>query len=369
MTLHWGYLIVIVILVLLAIGIGVAYYFLYIRYRKTYTSSNCSVDSNCPVAGYCDNKRCKSRPCKTNTDCPGSQSCILGYCSVSNCTSSCDCASIEACNSDGKCVLRGKLDSSGKTVSCTDNSDCWSNMTCTAGICTQCKVDKDCPSGLNCISGLCVNSCTPANCPNIGPTGMCGTGLNCMNQKHCCEGTMKTCGSSSDCANNGKSTFCVNGNCDCQAGEVFDKCTSNSDCSSGQCMADPNTSNKVCWWKNTDCLYSSYSIADTKKPGYCNDPSTPYCVDGLCTADYQGSYCGPNIKPSLPVCTVLSYNGDGDNPGLQQTGKAYCIDNYCSQVSGWLGDHCSGNTDCTGINVANGQMSLVCTKGICVNNS
>ncbi len=218
---------------------------------------------------------------------------------------------------------------------------------------------------------MCVNTCKAGSCPALTSNAVCSLNNVCTGNL-CCPGPVVKCKSSSDCGSNVSNPYCVDGFCSCEKGSLFNTCFADTDCQSGFCTGYNDVSGKhVCGYSRRDCIYSSYTDDQLKagsKNGYCPSNDKRFCVNGTCSATVTESYCGPEQavgKESL--CTSFTTVAGT----IVTSGQSFCVNNYCANQPGWIGDTCNSTYDCNYLEggVNNIQSNLVCTNNVCTNTS
>ena len=262
-------------------------------------------------------------------------------------------------------------------ASCSTSNDCYGMpyaYSCVQGVCVQCQSSADCPT-VNGIKQSCVVESGNSKCMNTC-SGCASNQEICINGMNCCAGVTeaKACNSSSDCS--GSTSYCVNGYCNCEQGQLFDGCTTNGDCASNNCLE-----NNICGFEEAHCLLNSIQtgsgnvdvsfdpngyicLIETDSSNNNNNSNNTtsnnnnnnngssstvntYCVGGECQTSSLGAYCGP-----LP---------DGLGTNISCGPFMFCVNNYCSETPGWVGDLCMKTSDCMVVEGnPNSQTSFVC---------
>lgn len=188
---------------------------------------------------------------------------------------------------------------------CQTDTDCYSgsderSLACVSGQCQlrSCRVNEDCLLSETCFNGKCVPQ--PPT-----PTIPCQTRDQCPPETpHCVSGQCRSIPASPP----------PNALID------HDTCTSDADCSTGNCI-DSGTGVKYCNKIINGCFFN-YTGSD----GIAVCPADrPYCIDGICSTT-------PGAHPCL--------NSSQCAPGSK------CINGKCQQQLGSYGDLCSTNSDC-----------------------
>lgn len=327
-------------------------YFVY--WRPIPQSPSCSTNNDCGIGQICQLGSCVEILCSSNNDCTTNQSCINSYCTALSCETGNDCPTGSACvftgfqnitpigssnSSIGSCINVG--------TSCSSNADCF-NLSCMNQICVQCLSNTDCPTGQGCFNQACrypydgetgpnvINYFSPAqNNGNISaPPGYfclatnCGTGTNSQNPI--------TCNSSTVCPTT--CPYCVNGNCRCTQGQIFENCQHGSDCLSGICST--TDSGTICAPNGGEC---SFNFNGTGCQGCCSI-SNPYCVNGKCSNSSLGAMCGSTGLPADMCYNPLSLGAVGTTAMSPNNMGPFCVNGFCQQTPGVLNELCSDNS-------------------------
>lgn len=306
----------------------------------------CTSDNQCYPGYSCQSGVCSAVQCNSDLDCTGSQECINSTCYVKSCTSDDGCMSGETCYT-GKCIPSG--------ATCQSGLDCNRGaIPCNNNICQSCSSDSDCKNGY-CQSGSCVNNCN----------GSCGSGEVCVANKlqTCCidDGQCgKSCtatGTSSSC------NYCVNGTYTCKLGEVFEGCTSDSDCASNKCLKNTAFGDVCSYVNNTSCI-SNYD-SNSNYEGSCTEDA-PFCSKGGCMTDPLHAMCDANTPCRSALLNVP--NPPSYTDSLPNTYSYYCVGGFCRYNPGKYGETCVTDNDCSLVtNATTGVTSrLQCASGICM---
>lgn len=266
-------------------------------------TTSCSKDSDCGNGECCSGGICTTNcpnTCKKNNDCANGICCVGGLCNTT-------CQ--KPCNNNNACA----------------SGECCENNVCTTSCPNTCQKNNDCANGDCCLGNICV-TCPPSSCNNDGD---CPSG-ECCNKKICGSCTKQSCCSTDSCCDSKCKDFnalvCVA----CSANSCTDAtcpsydfctcnpadpscappptsgCTSNSDCSSGNCcvanacVACPPTGGCTA---NGDC--ASGQCCNSGTCGTCSSSSggEPQCcsTDSCCNASCN-SYDTCTCNPADPIC-------------------------------------------------------------------
>lgn len=389
MKVNWGYVVSAGILILILVVIVLSVVIYESQLKNGVKGSECIKDTDCAPGYVCFNGNCDNS-CGNNSQCSGTNICYLSHCTPKQCTTNTDCEPNEACVKYGPSldVIGNQVQYSYCTPSgfapvwpngatgCKSNSDCFnvtvgsstqSVLLCGAtGTCVQCQGDQDCNLGIgqhcDVPRGICTFSCAGNGDCSSG-TQYCRPGPNagfCCPTNNGIPTNLNCTGASSVCT--GTAPFCVNGTCSCMAGNYFDVCNVDSDCSSGACLEG------VCAQGApppgvTGCLYNY----GTGKKLSCPSQDAPYCVNGVCSISKLGMYCGVNTN----ICIKEAVNGnpaangpcqavDCTSAGLTGiTGYTFCkqyvdpsayscVNSLCIPGPGLYGAFCDISNSCSG---------------------
>lgn len=308
----------------------------------------CTTDNQCYPGMSCstDKGYCESIVCKTDSDCSGSQGCVNGTCTTQACKETSDCSENEMCY-HARCIPSGST--------CASSSDCNGGaIPCIGGVCQVCATNSDCKNGGYCSNGSCVNNCS----------GNCSSGEVCVSNKiqQCCQDD-GNCGKS--CSSTGTSSsckYCVNNIYSCKQGEVFETCTSDTDCASGKCLMDSALGNVCAYINNQSCI-SNYD-SNSNFPYACTSEH-PYCSKGGCIDTPLYSKCDVNN----PCRTANLNTSDPPTYTTDVTGtySYYCVSGFCRENPGSYGESCITTADCAyTTDSTTGTLSqLQCVSNVC----
>lgn len=342
-TITYIFLFVFIVILFGVVGACLIYYYFLDPYESNVIT--CSSNNQCYAGSTCVSGVCQVINCETDTDCgDSSQTCVNGYCLNKHCYGQNDCNSNEACN-NGVCVPFGST--------CTTSKDCNnSTLQCINTLCQQCSTNNDCKKGQFCSNGKCIDGCN----------GLCAQGQTCSNNS-CCQND-GNCGNpcSSYNGNNSTCKYCVNGVYTCNKGKVFETCTSNSDCVSNVCLMGTEYGNVCSYVEAGDCI-SNYN-PNTSYNNACNN-SYPFCVKGKCDTTPLNSQCGGNDNNTCRSQDLNVPNLSTQPPVV--TYSYYCINSFCRENPGSIGEKCSTSDDCGfAMSGNNSQVSkLQCLNGFC----
>jgi len=352
----FGFIAIVILGLLLIIGIVV--YLVVDGSNTTIVQETCAADSDCPTGTICQDGQCIAQTlCTVDTDCAASKlgttydgSCIGGRCIVNQCQSSSNCPVGSVCQT-GQCTAQTCIDSSTcpansvcvngacQSISCVNSSQCPGG--CYNNVCYNqdkaCTTTNDCFGGaLPCINSVCQPYTDVSQCPSgwflskgfcfpYTANGECGSQQLAINGICCNDGA--SCGQ--QCIGDGQCTggcpYCANGRCSCQktpapqyypaSAYPFGTCSTNSSCSTGNCVSGRCLPANYRCGANADCATGQY------------------CIQGTCTYNNspQGSYC----ISSTDISTCRS------------TGRA-CVNSICQVQRGTYGEQCLVNDDCIG---------------------
>jgi hypothetical protein len=395
-----------------------------VKLPSTCTSdSNCyagsrGIDGNFLTCKSVDNKN-QCVECLTNSDCKSS----TGYCSngiCQSCDSDGDCGAGNVCGSDGVCCgtknsygrcTPGKMydycKKDNEAIDCAEGLECVSYYSINGGVNESSMIcapssDRECLFSLNtvlsttggallevctsedkafCVNGTCSNvASTRTGGSACGVPAICNTdkegSLLCSNQILFNNPFHPLCLGVNDDCSLFKNTSCVT---DAQLGKICaKKCNTKDSCGVGLICSSDGNKNEVC----TDFKNSK------GKTCYCLNPvGTIECIDdSVCPTSYacsisrenkgQCAYVTPDAgeDSTLPAfsliqnyCSTPANMLNIDNQDSGNGGSSYCVNGYCNNNPGWLGDTCQLTTDCLFTRgdpaVPLGQLSFVCSSG------
>lgn len=338
---------IIFLIVAITMGLVAAFYFIY--WRPFPSAPFCQNNDDCGIGQSCQFNSCVEISCSSNSDCGSNELCINSYCYGYNCQTGNDCPTGTACI--GPSGFVGVCATVGST--CTSNANCF-DLTCMNQVCVQCLSNTDCPTGQGCFDQACrypyegetgpnmINYSSPAQTNgNISaPPGyfclatICGTGTNSPTPISC--GTTGTTGTTCPTT----CPYCVNNNCRCTQGQIYENCNTNSDCASGICAS--TEIGTVCIPSGGEC---AFNYNGTGCSGCCTI-SKPYCVNGICSNTSLGAFCGSTGLPSNMCSNPLSLGAVGTTATSPDGMGFFCINGICQETSGTINELCSGNS-CT----------------------
>ena len=323
----------------------------------------------CGNNGHCDGKGgCEQQSTCTPSTCPSTPGFEYTMCSSGTCT-----GSEQACNTGYLCVS-GACATGCTTGNASANCDAANGYGCIGGICqkkstaSSCTVDNECASG-SCVSTgvgnnkiCCANACAASTTP-CGQDGTCNSSGQCYMPPlgtacgSACSGSTITqigCDGAGNCNVNGTSSPCPNSTvCGSKTTcgllkEPGAACTSNDDCSGGNCLGTGVGKNHVC------CALP------------CADSSQ--CGPNLCTVD--GLACQVHPKTDSCGATTGCYDSGSLNDGGNCDGKGGCVQAttscapyICSTGAGACAAACTvPAVGCASGNYCDGQ---ACRAGTC----
>jgi len=330
---------IIFLFVSLIMGFIIIIYLLF--WKPTPSSPLCQSNTDCSLQQSCDFGICVEINCSSDSDCPNNNICINHYCYSPHCTFGNDCPIGTACLSN-TCVPIGSP--------CSSNSNCH-QLSCFNNVCIQCISNSDCPSGQGCFNNSCrypyIHETSPDMLTFSSPAQENGN-ISAPPAYFCQSSSCGTgpflhpisCDSNTSCPSNCQ--YCVNGSCRCTPGELYEICSSNTDCISGLCS---HTSlGSLCVPIGGECAFN-YNGSDCD--GCCNRIN-PYCINGKCSNLSLGAICGsPDLPPDM--CNNPLSLGAVGNTGISNDGMGFfCVNGSCQSTPGLFNDLCSGNS-CTHI--------------------
>lgn len=338
----------------------------------------CNSDVDCDTglyckAGVCSN--CDSTPC---TDGPCASDCPTGVCTGSgtccagdlvynvNGTTSCQKGkTFDHCLKDEDCESSNCHDLGGvKVCGFSTQDDCLF----TAGTIADESVTgstKDKFNSMVCAAPEGVYDsksapfCAKGKCSNLSVGSACYVPPYCVNpanrQNLLCSGKVTFtnpyqpgCKTDSDCSSG---NVCFSGICS-------EKCTTTDDCQVGyMCTENKTTKVKACTYPQTNPICTSDS--DCQNSYSCNFDSRG-AATGNCTYTTSANQSPPPPPVFLNICSIA--------PSTLTTANAnglvasYCTDGYCQNYSGWIGQICNTDNDCSLLTTDEkaGRISLVC---------
>ena len=233
--------------------------------------------------------------------------------------------------------------------SCTQDSDCTTNMCGDLGYCTNMNTGYNCYGG-NCNSG---NYCDMGTC-----YAQLGLGEGCNYDYHCLSGS---CGNNAHCTDMTTGYDCYQGNCNsgnyCDMGTCYAQLGLGNSCSSdGQCLSNICGDNSHC----TD-ITTGYDCHDS------GCASGNYCDTGTCYAlKIDGDSCMGSSECSSGMCGDNGYcTSMNENQNCYQgncNSGNYCDMGTCyAQKINGLG--CSNDYECSSGSCGYNGMDRVCTNG------
>ncbi len=349
--------IVMIVICLILLGIGL--FFMVYGFTHKNQDPQCSGAGQCPPQTACVNGFCEAKTCSKQSDCDSYQSCVEGFCFNNDCQTNSDCN-----------IFPGTVCANNLCVpldqDCKANVDCFggtAGLFCVSGKCKQCGAASDCNTedyrycGTD---GICYPSCANRSATTcVGTVGNICVGDTCCTTKP----TQGGCSGGNLCTESG--TYCVNRFCGCAKGLLGDICAQGSDCVSNTCVGS------TCVPTNATCRWNFDPSRTTQESGHCPTAAAPYCANGLCGTTTLGAPClsynnqgiptnSPNYYLACNIWVDPASKPPPSNPGAVQA--SYCINNVCQRDPGWLGDRCSGPSDCAG-NGTNGVLTCLGVQG------
>lgn len=316
------------------------------------------------------NNKQKGVTCSKDNECFSNQTCSNGICTYKTCSISSDCGTDQTCTS-GFCYPN----------SCVDNTNCSNSNICEKGFCvpfgTQCDTTSNCfNSGLICDNNRCIQCRIDSDCPSGDVCsvldGKCyancteaGGNSSCPTGTFCTQSNICCPSQGESCVNNSCSAgnYCVDQFCACAPGDIGQSCRENRDCLSNTCLRG------VCATSGAICN-ANFSTSGTAP---CTDPNNPFCVNGQCMNYAAILQNGQSIGAP---CACNTFSPTGTNVCNSQyyacnltggvTGSLlYCVNNFCSFTPGPAGSHCTQNSDCQPLGTPPVQN---CKNNICSGN-
>jgi len=291
----------------------------------------CTRNTQCAPNEICnsDTGQCNAVSCTINSQCTGiangtaGGSCVNGWCQTAACSSNSDCSNLGDNYACSNIPLDPNSATPWLTTACVQTGDgCTADTDCFGG-----NYGLVCSKSDGSSNGVCVQCAGNTDCTGRNAGLVCDTSVNlctaCTDDSQC--GGDNVCGNGTCCSN---PLYMVNGSPSCNPGELFDICTTDTDCKTGtRCInlgSDPKNPGsdelKVCGGgSGGDFIFSAGVRVDSGV----GDPDRIASV--TCTAPG-----GPNDYNSLPFavnggCTVYSANADGSD-GSACGKPSYCRD-------------------------------------------
>ena len=366
------------------------------------TCTTCIADSECDSGEVCGNDGlCQpegssggdggssggsdgggSTGCTSNAECTGGKVCWNNTCTT--CIADSECDSGEICGNDGLCQPEGSSGGDGGS----------SGGTPTAALGDSCSDDSDCGSNLKCVSFGSGTSLCSRTCVGDGSTDDCPTDYKCVTNPQTlntqngtdkrpvfrmCKHESQASGSDTgypfstpvggSCAND--SNTCQSGVCGFEENGVCDSgCAANADCGAGQ----------ACWKYGSVKMICTQSLASLGQPGdSCSSASE--CDSGICAGacSSSGNYCTSDYDcASGETCEGQCFepcrsntNCGGDKPvcyplptRISSGGELRDYVNVCTRAlfdgTASSGSSCSDHSECASEWCINGTCSEPC---------
>ncbi len=353
----------------------------------------CGSNFDCPANSYCtSNGTCASLTCMSGVgDCdklPGStcigitntNSTLPNYCQMPRCQNSNDCPSGSICGASKRCLPYNS------TITCKSGFDCYGGeLPCMNGVCAQCNSDNQCDIGQICRNGVClypsIGSTQCNSSSGFIPVGASALGYNPrLPYGFCC--SSGTLGSACPCPSG---QFCINGQCRCVKGQLFETCRSNTDCASNNCIPGPSSlgTSGVCGFTGGAGLGAQQCLTNYNPNVLSNNPlscssASPYCINGTCQKASLGAFCGGGFNASnsglcngsgVYTTSIAKFTNVADIPPAPPNGMGpFCVNFTCSSLPGGLNSACNSDFDCGSfVNSSLGEnLSFKCINNHCV---
>lgn len=309
-------------------------------FQKPYPSPSCQSNIDCSPAQLCHLGSCFEISCSSDLNCPNNAQCVNSYCHPLSCNIGNDCPTGSSCIS-GSCINVGTV--------CSSNSDCPPQLSCFNNVCIQCILNSTCPSGQGCFNQSCRFPFPDETKPNMvtylspsqsngnvlaPPAYLCPSSSCGLNSTD----IPISCSSSTSCPSS--CPFCLNNYCRCTQGDLYEYCSSDSDCLSGLCSQ--TSIGKICSFPGGDCSFNYDPNVSNSSLGYC-PISNPYCVNGKCSPVSLGAICGGSSLPH-DICSNPSSLGISS---ISLDGMGFfCVNGICQNTPGPLNSLCSNDSSC-----------------------
>jgi len=320
------------------------------------SDAQCGSGYYCNAAGACVGQKTQGAACNLASDCKVSGTCracatgncVDGYCCNTACGAQCQACDVGGAL--GSCVtVTGAVH--GSRAACSGSGSCAAS--CNGVDATSCKY-----AGASVACGT--TSCASSVQTNVGTCnggGTCNQSTTPCGNYACGTTTCKTsCAIDTDCANT--TFYCAGGACLTKKASG-DACTSNSACTSGNCVSG------ICC--DTACSTAGYSCSISGSLGKCSkvngtacttatECGSGKCVDGVCCDGACTGQCQAcNVTGSVGTCSNVIGAPVGGRTACGGTGAGTLCGARCDGTNATACSYPASTTSCS---------SASCTAGV-----